>query len=284
MRKHVETSRAELLIPEWPAPSQIGACFSTRDGGVSLPPWDSLNLGDHVGDDPERVRENRRRLEAHLPTVPRYLRQVHGIAVADLDHCTSPIDTEPPEADAALSAAAGTVCLIGVADCLPVLFTDRQGTAVAAAHAGWRGLSGGVLEATLSALCQRTSCTPQDVLAWLGPCIGPDAFEVGPDVLAGFGRSGETALFCSNPPAADGSPRWLADLAALARLRLIDAGMNAVDLHGNDSSPDWCTVTQSDRFFSHRRASHRGLPATGRMAAAIWIKPALPLANPPQDS
>ena len=278
MSEHVETCPVPLLIPDWPAPARVGACMSTRIGGVSPFPWDSLNLGDHVGDEIGRVAENRRRFEASLPAVPRYLRQVHGVAMADLDQ----ISTPALEADAAISAKADTVCIVGVADCLPVLFTNRLGTVVAAAHAGWRGLSAGVLEATLAGLCQRAQCSPQDVMAWLGPCIGPEAFEVGPEVCAGFDRPGEHLLLRPGPAATDGSPRWLANLAGLARMRLKQAGI--VQLHGNDGELEWCTFTQSGRYFSHRRATRQGLQSTGRMAAAIWIKSSATPMDKPQDS
>jgi YfiH family protein len=282
MDAHLETRRPapplDLLIPDWPAPAWIGACMSTRAGGVSVAPWDSLNLGDHVGDDSTHVSENRRRFEACLPALPQYLRQVHGIAVADLDR--APTQPQPTQADAAVAGRPDTACLVGVADCLPVLFTDRRGSVVAAAHAGWRGLSAGVLEATLSALCQKAQCSSRDVLAWLGPCIGPEAFEVGAEVRAAFDRPGEQQLCRPSPAAAEGSARWLADLAGLARLRLQQVGVAAGHLYGNDSSAGWCTVSQADRFFSHRRATRQGLSVTGRMAAAIWIKPAPAPAHP----
>ncbi len=281
MSEHVETSPLGLLIPDWPAPARVSACMSTRTGGISLPPWDSLNLGDHVGDDPAHVAHNRHRFESCLPASMQgellYLRQVHGTRVARVDEAS----IGPVEADAATSMSPGRVCLIGVADCLPVLFTTRDGTAVGAAHAGWRGLCAGVLEATLSDLCLRAQCSARDVLAWLGPCIGADAFEVGAEVLARFDRPGEAARFRPSL-APDGSPRWLADLAGLARLRLTQAGV--LSLHGNDSNPDWCTVTQSDRFFSHRRATRQGLAGTGRMAAAIWIKRGMHPMDNQQDS
>lgn len=265
---------ADWLVPEWPAPAHVRAVFTTRQGGVSSAPFDSFNLGDHVGDAPASVAANRARLGAVLGAEPLFLQQVHGTAVAELDRMAqAQRGSGVAVADACLSARVGQVCTIMVADCLPVLLTDRAGRWVGAAHAGWRGLAGvqghGVVEALLASLRQRAAALGQPVdnqdwLAWLGPCIGPTAFEVGAEVRE---------VFCATQPAAQACfvPRpqgkFLADLAALARLRLSAAGVAAV--WGNDSSPGWCTVGQSSRFFSHRRdAAGRG--STGRMAACIW--------------
>ncbi|MFL6609729.1 MAG: peptidoglycan editing factor PgeF, partial [Pseudomonas sp.] len=167
---------SDWLIPDWPAPARVKACVTTREGGVSLAPFDSLNLGDHVGDDPAAVAENRRRLTDQFVMRPAWLQQVHGIDVVEAD------PARVATADASWSATPGIACTAMTADCLPVLFCNRAGTHVAAAHAGWRGLANGVLEATLDSLQQPT----EEILAWLGPAIGPQAFEVGPEVREAF--------------------------------------------------------------------------------------------------
>jgi len=221
---------------------------TTRAGGVSLPPYDSLNLGDHVGDDPVAVVLNRQRLRALLPAEPRWLKQVHGTVVAKAD-----MIVEPVEADAAVSFTAGMVCAVLTADCLPVLFCDRQGTRVAAAHAGWRGLAAGVLEAAAAAM----QCPSSDILAWLGPAIGPQAFEVGEEVREAFVRDLPAAARAFTPRQ---SGKWLADIYELARLRLARAGVREVYGGG------LCTYSDSERFYSYRREK-----ATGRMAALVWL-------------
>jgi hypothetical protein len=248
-----------LLRPDWPLPPGVRAAMSLREGGVSAAPWRSLNLGGAVGDDAAAVAENRARFTAALGARPVWLRQVHGARVLRLD-AASPGQALPP-ADAAWTDAPGVACTVLVADCLPVLMALRDGRAVAAAHAGWRGLVAGVLEATVEALCAGTGARPQDVLAWLGPCIGPRRFEVGEDVLGAFGQTPAAAdaeRFCSRPRA-DGSPRWLAHLPRLARDRLAGAGVHDV------SRADACTVEDASRFFSFRRDG-----VTGRCAAAVW--------------
>lgn len=238
----------QFIEPDWPAPEAVRALTTTRAGGVSLPPYDSLNLGDHVGDDPAAVAENRRRLRAFLPAEPRWLVQVHGTAVAHADALQ-----HPAEADAAVAFTPGTVCAVLTADCLPVLLCDRQGTRVAAAHAGWRGLAAGVLEASVTAM----HCEPSDILAWLGPAIGPQAFEVGEDVREAFVRDLPAAAVAFVP----GQPgKWLADIYRLARLRLARAGVNGI--HGGG----FCTYSDGARFYSYRRDK-----ATGRMASLIWL-------------
>ncbi len=255
-------------VPDWPVPPHVKAFFSSRQGGVSAAPWQSFNLGDHVGDAPEHVATNRSLLEKRLGVPPVFLQQVHGVEVLDIDAQTP----HGQQADACWTAQPGVACTIMVADCLPVLFTNPAGTWVAAAHAGWRGLAGvgglGVLEVTL-ARCLRSApagLKAADVQVWLGPCIGPQAFEVGPEVRAAL---------CASAPEADtaftphGANRYLADLALLARLRLQRAGV--VSIFGNDGTPQWCTYTQTSLFFSHRRDAAR-LGSTGRMAACIWLE------------
>ncbi|MFO1273522.1 MAG: peptidoglycan editing factor PgeF [Rubrivivax sp.] len=238
------------MQPEWAAPASVGALMSTREGGVSAAPWDSLNLGVAVGDDPAAVAENRRRFARALGAEPVWLRQVHGARVVRAGTDTDLV------ADAAWTDARGIACVVQVADCLPVLLARRDGAAVAAAHAGWRGLAGGVLEATVQALCAGTGCLPAELVAWLGPCIGPGRFEVGADVLAAFPQAPDRFVFRPRP---DGAERWLADLPGLARDRLQAAGVSAIAGGG------WCTVEDRTRFFSFRRDG-----TTGRMAAAVW--------------
>lgn len=264
---------ADAIRPDWPAPAGTTALMSTRLGGISAAPFDSLNLrspalgGDGI-DAPAAVLENQRRFGQALGAQPVWLNQVHGADVLRLtpDHLApgAPL----PRADASICTTPGIACAVLVADCLPVLVCSADGRAVGAAHAGWRGLAGGVLDHTVAALCDAAGCPPADLLAWLGPCIGPAAFEVGPDVLLAFGADpqapalapADAALFRFSPQA-DGSARWRADLAGLARRRL--AGLGVRQVHGGG----WCTVAQGSRFFSFRRE-----PRTGRMAAAIALR------------
>lgn len=238
---------SQWLIPDWPAPAQVRACVTTRAGGVSEAPFDSFNLGDHVEDSPAAVVENRRRLRAALACEPAWLRQVHGMDVVAAD------PSRTPQADASWTSEPGVGCAVLTADCLPALFCDRAGTRVAAAHAGWRGLAGGVLEATLETL----ALPAQQVLVWLGPAIGPAAFEVGPEVREAFlGQHPEAvqAFAASRNPG-----RFMADLYQLARIRLAARGVTAVYGGG------FCTFSDP-RFYSYRRA-----PRTGRFASLVWL-------------
>jgi YfiH family protein len=221
--------------------------MTTRASGVSQPPWASLNLGDHVGDDPNHVAANRARLRESLPAEPGWLRQVHSARVVELGRDTH------PEADAAFTRARGQVCAVLTADCLPVLFCDRAGSVVAAAHAGWRGLANGVLEATVAAM----QVPPGEILAWMGAAIGPQAFEVGEEVREAFvARHPEAAAaFAPHAPG-----KWLADIYALARIRLGSVGVRAV--HGGGR----CTFGEAETFYSYRRDG-----VTGRMAALVWL-------------
>jgi YfiH family protein len=253
-----------LLVPDWPAPPGVRAACSMRTGGVSVGPFESLNLGDHVGDDPVAVRANRERFGAALGARPVYLKQVHGGQVAPLSLATP----DGVEADAVFTTETGVAPTIMVADCLPLLFASDDGRTVAAAHAGWRGLSGangvGVLENLWRQLQPRVAddriAAASRVLAWLGPCIGPEAFEVGPEVKAAF-ESGDREAAAFFQPYRAG--KWLADLQGLARLRLRALGITRI--YGNDGSAAWCTVTHPSRFFSHRRDR-----VSGRFAASIW--------------
>lgn len=253
----------ELLRPQWAAPVGVGVAMSLRSGGVSTGPFASLNLSFGVGDDAAAVAENRRRWTAALGVQPVWMRQVHGADVLHLtaEHRTRGDGAQLPTADAAWTTERGLACTVGAADCMPVLFALRDGSAVAAAHAGWRGLAGGVLEATLRALCTGTGARPADVGVWLGPCIGPRRFEVGADVLAAFGHAADTADTARFVPhrRADGSAAWLANLPRLARDRLEAAGLTEI------TGAATCTVEDPSRFFSFRRDR-----VTGRMAAAIW--------------
>ena len=249
-------SGIELITPDWPAPARVRAAFTLRRGGVSAPPFDSLNLAMHVEDTAEAVIENRRRLRAllDLPTEPAWLEQVHGADVADLDRQDMRVDMRV-RADAAVTRQPGRVCAILVADCMPVLFATRDGSAVGAAHAGWRGLASGVLEATAAAL----AADPAELVAWLGPAIGSAHFEVGEDVRSAFvGRDpGAASAFVANSRG-----RWQCNLEALVRRRLASLGIRSV------SGGGWCTYADAARFFSYRRDRR-----CGRMAALIWLRP-----------
>jgi len=252
---------AARFVPDWPAPFGVRALCTTRAGGVSTAPFDSFNLGDHVRDEPAAVAANRERFAAlTAPARPVFLRQVHGTGVVTLNAETP----DGTEADAAVVHTPGVAATIMVADCLPVLFAHASGRAAAAAHAGWRGLHGGVLEATLKSL--RDVAGPGEVIAWLGPAIGPTAFEVGEEVWEAFVTADRAAVAHFRPHATRG--KWWADLPALARQRLVAAGLRSV--HGNDGSAAWCTFSADSRFFSHRRDAAR-LGSTGRFAASVWL-------------
>jgi purine-nucleoside/S-methyl-5'-thioadenosine phosphorylase / adenosine deaminase len=238
----------DWVVPDWPAPHRVRALVTSRAGGVSSGPYASLNLGSRVGDDPACVERNRAVLRACLPSDPCWMKQVHGTRVVAAREAGVEV-----EADAAVSSAGGEVCAVLVADCLPVLLCDRDATVVAVAHAGWRGLSAGVIEAAVAAM----RVPPQAVLAWLGPAIGAQAYEVGEDVRNAFLErdAGASAAFASRP---DG--KYLADLAMLARLRLGACGVGHVYGGG------LCTASEQ-RFFSFRRDR-----ITGRMAGLIWME------------
>jgi YfiH family protein len=239
----------DWLTPDWPAPARVRACVTTRSGGVSAAPFDSLNLGEHVDDDPAAVAKNRQRLLSQLGCQPAWLRQVHGIQVVAAD------PARVAEADASWTATPGIACTAMTADCLPALFCDRAGTRVAAAHAGWRGLAGGVLEATVQAL----GVAPEELLVWLGPAIGPAAFEVGAEVRETFVRQHGEAASAFVPGANAG--KYMADIYQLARIRLAAIGVTAV------SGGGLCTYSDP-RFYSYRRSAR-----TGRFASLIWLQP-----------
>lgn len=259
-----------FILPDWPAPARVRAVTTTRQGGVSRPPFDSFNLGGHVGDAPAAVAANRQQLREALSLAdePYWLNQVHGTTVANLD-------AEPgglPEADASTTTTVNTVCAVLTADCLPVLFCDQAGTQVAAAHAGWRGLAAGVLEATVASF----NASPEHIIAWLGPAIGPQAFEVGEEVRQAICNPGHSLcpqrghLACNvDAVAAEAfvavqseanEKKWLADVYQIARQRLAKAGVTTVCGGGR------CTFSEAEHFYSFRRDSQ-----TGRMATLVWI-------------
>ena len=252
------SARADWLAPDWRV-AGVGALMTTRPGGVSRGPYATMNVGAAVGDDAGAVSANRALLGEATGAAPVFLRLVHGTRVVRVGSADAAPGASVHEADAVVTSEAGVACVVQAADCLPVLLAASDGRAVAAAHAGWRGLSAGVVEAAIDALCQAGRCAPGDVVAWLGACIGPDAFEVGDDVLIAFGAApgdqGARARF-----KAKGGAKWHADLAGLARDRLAAAGV------GRISGGAWCTVADASRFFSYRRDG-----VTGRMAAAVWM-------------
>ena len=249
-----------VLDMDWPErPASVSVLSTTRLGGVSAAPYDDgaggggLNLGAHVGDDEDKVRRNRALLQQMLPAEPIWLNQVHGTRVIRGDVAGAALASS--EADACIATRAGVVCAIMTADCMPVLLADSRGRVVGAAHAGWRGLAGGVLQATVNAM---RDCGAEDIVAWLGPGIGPLAFEVGPDVLEAF-KSSQTDLSAFRP-LPDRTGKYLADLPALARHLLAGVGVTRV------AGGQYCTVSDSARFYSFRRDR-----TTGRMASMIWL-------------
>ncbi len=245
----------EWIIPDWPAPTNIKAVMTTRQGGYSQAPFDSMNLGDHVDDNLATVKKNRAYLkeQLNLPNPPLWLSQVHGVKVAKVDEL---LGTEHSvEADASVAHQVNSVCAVMTADCLPVLFCNTQGTAVAAAHAGWRGLHAGVLEKTVESL----HCENSDVLAWLGVAIGPKNFEVGAEVREAFIAKHKLASNAFTPSSNKG--KWLADIYQLARLRLEAIGVT--NIYGGGE----CSFADNARFYSYRRE-----PKTGRMASVIWME------------
>lgn len=255
----------DWLVPQWPAPASVHAVCTTRAGGQSTVPYDALNLGDHVGDRAIDVAANRATLQQAIVAQPVFLSQVHGAHVEWISDKTEP----GTQADGCITDQTRVACTIMVADCLPVLLTNAQGSRVAAAHAGWRGLAGqggcGILDQviesfrTLAPVDKAQAAT--EIIAWLGPCIGPQAFEVGDEVRDAFVVHDRAALGLFKPQA---SGKWLADLQGLARLRL--AALGVTQIYGNDGSRSWCTVSQPLRFFSHRRDR-----VSGRMVACVWL-------------
>ena len=245
------TAHPEWLVPDWNAPARVRAFVTTRAGGVSRGEYASMNLGNHSGDEPESVARNRRIAGERLPGAPRWMAQVHGNGVADLDRLA---DGEVPRADAATLGVPGRVGVVLTADCMPLFFCDAAGTRVGVAHAGWRGMAAGVIENTVRAM----GAAPADVMAWMGPAIGPGAFEVGPEVREAFVAvdAGAAEAFVAHKPG-----KYMADLYTLARQRLARAGVARVFGGG------FCTYREADRFFSYRREQK-----SGRMGAFIWME------------
>ncbi|MBI5890715.1 MAG: peptidoglycan editing factor PgeF [Nitrosomonadales bacterium] len=239
-----------FIYPEWPAPANVKALQTTRLGGISAAPYDAFNLGLHVGDDPVRVNRNRQMLAPFMPSEPVWMEQVHGVEVANADAAACRV-----VADASVAKQRGSVCVIMTADCLPVLLCDEDGSVVAAAHAGWKGLAAGVIEATVKEM----GVAPQKLMAWLGPTIGPHAFEVGEDVRAAFMAHDASAAAAFVPLAAEG--KYRADMVRLARQRLNALGISRI--YGGT----FCTFHQKDKFYSYRRDG-----VTGRMGTFIWLE------------
>ena len=249
-----------VIRPIWPAPENVHSLVTTRQGGISSPPYDSLNLGDHVGDQSTRVRANRQIIRKHLPAEPIWLRQTHGTQVSTP---TSRILTpnNPIQADAAVTNRPDEVLVIMTADCLPVLFSNAEGTVVGAAHAGWRGLCDGVLENTVREMLKLANqSSAANWIAWMGPAIGPESFEVGEDVVGRFEESGLHDMQKSFLPIPHQPGKYLADIYGLARDRLKTVGVHSI------FGGDLCTVQDKERFFSYRRDG-----VTGRFASLIWI-------------
>lgn len=248
--------RNHCLTPNWPAPKNVHALQTFRTGGISKPPYDSLNLAEHVGDVPLAVAHNRMLLNPLLPSEPVWLQQVHGTTVVNADRTDC-----LPQADACIARHHAAVCVVMTADCLPVLLCDKQGSVVGAAHAGWKGLAAGIIEATVRAM----NAAPADLIAWLGPAISQQAFEVGDEVRTAFVNADPRAAAAFIPPSfkeeGKGEGRkWFADIYALARLRLDALGITQI-CGGN-----YCTYREREKFFSYRRDG-----VTGRMGTFIWL-------------
>ncbi len=246
------TADIELIRPDWPVPAHVHAVSTTRVGGCSSGPYSSLNLGLHVGDDPNAVEQNRRVLNyaLNIKETPHWLNQVHGVSVVAAESIS---DNDSICADASITASAGTVCAIMTADCLPVLFTDHDGGCVAAVHGGWRGLVAGILENTVGAFAAR-GITSDKLIAWFGPAIGPDAYEIDVAVAGALRDDDRSALIQTD------QEHWQLDLYALARLRLAACGVDAI------FGGDLCTCSAPERFFSYRRDD-----VCGRQATLIWL-------------
>lgn len=242
-----------FIIPDWPAPANVHAIQTTRIGGISQVPYNSLNLGAHVNDDPLAVAHNRQLLSPYLPSEPVWIDQVHGIKAIDAATASCVV-----EADAAYASKANTVCVTMTADCLPVLLCDETGSVVAAVHAGWKGLLDGVIESTIKSMqLAMPHLATQSLMAWLGPAIGPQAFEVGTEVREAFIAADSNAALAFE---SIGNDKWLGNIYQLARQRLNTIGVSKI--YGGDL----CTYTDSTRFFSYRRDN-----VTGRMASIIWL-------------
>lgn len=250
---------SSLIQPDWPCPKNVRAVISTRRGGTSGGPFASLNLGDHVGDAEAAVAENRRRFASHMGAKIFWLSQVHGVQIISLE--TEQGSTPAPIADGAISQTPGIACCVMTADCLPLLLCNRAGTTVAAIHCGWKGLASGIVAKAVAAF----PCPAEQLLAYLGPAISQQAFEVGADVVSAFREAGKRRVYSDDPLTAfkahqQDTGKYWADLYGLARMELQGLGLDHI------SGGDFCTFTDSERFYSYRREG-----VTGRMASAIWL-------------
>ncbi|MGB7815686.1 MAG: peptidoglycan editing factor PgeF [Methylotenera sp.] len=241
----------EFILPDWPAPANVHAMQTTRNKGYSHAPYDSLNFGSHVNDNPQHVAQNRQLLSRYLPSEPVWLNQVHGVRVVDAANTNC-----VPDADASFTTRKNVVCVTMTADCLPVLLCDKAGSVVAAVHAGWRGLCDGALEASTHAVCRAANIEHNQIMAWLGPAIGPNAFEVGSEVREQFIAKDKKSESAFNPH----DDKWLGDIYQIATQRLNNLGVTQIYGGG------LCTYTDKERFFSFRRDGD-----TGRMATLIWL-------------
>lgn len=252
--------KTDFIVPNWPAPANVHALQTKRDAGYSLAPYNSLNFGSHVKDNPMHVAQNRQLLNQFLPSEPVWLNQVHGIELVDAASTSC-----APDADASFTTQKNVVCVTMTADCLPVLLCDKAGSVVAAVHAGWRGLCDDVLEAAVNKiighkLCRAAQIKPADLMAWLGPAIGPNAFEVGAEVRAQFVEKDKNAISAFKPQ----GDKFLANIYQLATQRLNNVDVTAI--YGGGHNEDFCTFSDEKRFFSFRRDG-----VTGRMATLIWL-------------
>jgi polyphenol oxidase len=253
----IEKHNNSIIMPNWPAPANVCALQTTRLGGVSFAPYDSFNLGLHVNDDPLHVAQNRQLLRQFLPSEPIWLNQVHGINVVDAANASS-----VPQADASFTMQKNVVCVTMTADCLPILLCDTAGTMVASIHAGWRSLCDGVIEATVAKMPVKT----KDLMAWFGPAIGPNAFEVGSEVRAQFIAKDIKAEQAFKVHGVNQEQeKWLGDIYKIATQRLNNLGITQIYGGGQENGP-WCTYTDKEHFFSFRRDGN-----TGRMATLIWL-------------
>ena len=250
----------DFIMPNWPAPKNIHALQTNRHKGYSHAPFNSLNFGMHVNDNQIHVAQNRQLLSQFLPSEPVWLNQVHGVNIIDAAHTTC-----APDADASFTTQKNVVCVIMTADCLPVLLCDRAGTTVVAVHAGWRGLCDGTLEASIGDACRAAQIKPNDLMAWLGPAIGPSAFEVGGEVREQFiAKDGQAEAAFKPNSVKQNHDKWLCDIYQIATQRLNNCGVTLI--YGGGYDENFCTFTQKEQFFSYRRDG-----VTGRMASLIWL-------------
>lgn len=255
------SEKLNFIFPNWPAPANVKALQTTRAGGVSLAPYHSLNVGSHVNDNPTHVAQNRQLLTEYLPSEPVWLNQTHSTQVLNAGVVNAATAAKLVDADASFSTQKNVVCVVMTADCLPVLLCDKAGTIVVAVHAGWRGLCNGALETSIDAACRAALIIPSDLMGWLGPAIGPNAFEVGNDVRAQFIVKDAQAESAFKPH----GDKWLANIDQLATQRLNNVGVTQI--YGGGHDEDFCTFTQKEQFYSYRRDG-----VTGRMATLIWIE------------